>query len=244
MVKCNLGFLVLWSFLRIGFFNMRTILSLFGKSPFKPMAHHMDKVKSCVDQIEPLFEALIEKDYSKVSDVSELIQRLEHDADKIKDGIRSHLANSIFLPVDKRDFMRLLSAQDDIADSIEDLGFLLRVKDLKTPTELKAPLEELVKHVVKTAHMACDLIYELDTLVESSFGGLEAEKVEKAADSLGTEEWEADKKQFALAKVLFSMDDKLNAADLLLWNETIKKLGVIADKSETIGKILRSFLAN
>ena len=104
-------------------------------------------------------------------------------------------------------------------------------------------MKELIQHVVKTAYLACDLIYELDTLVESSFGGLEAEKVEKAADGLGVEEWEADKKQFALAKVLFSLGDKLNAADLLLWNEMIKKLGNIADKSETIGKILRSFLA-
>ena len=222
---------------------MRSILSLFGKSPFKPLTHHMDKVKACVDQIEPLFHALYEKDYSQVAAVSELIQRMEHDADKIKDDIRSHLTASIFLPVDKREFMRLLSAQDDIADSVEDLAFLVRVKDLETPGSFKKSLKELVAHVVKTAHLGCDLIYELDTLLESSFGGMEAARVEKAANVVANEEWEADKKQFMVAKNLFSLGDELNSAELVLWNEVIKNLGAVADKAETIGKILRIFLA-
>ena len=222
---------------------MRSILSLFGKSPFKPLTHHMDKVKACVDQIEPLFQALYERDYSKVTAVSELIQRMEHDADKIKDDIRSHLTASIFLPVDKREFMRLLSAQDDIADSVEDLAFLVRVKNLETPEGFKEPLKELATHVVKTAQLGCDFIYELDTLLESSFGGMEADRVEKAANAVATEEWEADKKQFIVAQKLFSLGDELNSAELVLWNEVIKNLGAVADKAETIGKILRIFLA-
>jgi uncharacterized protein Yka (UPF0111/DUF47 family) len=55
--------------------------------------------------------------------------------------------------------------------------------------------------------------------------------------------WEADKKQFLIAKKLFSMDDKLNAAELFLLNELIKKLGGVADQSEKIGKTLRMFLS-
>ena len=222
---------------------MRSILSLFGKSPFKPLTLHIDKVKACVEQIEPLFQALDEKNYPKVAAVSELIQRMEHDADKIKDDIRSHLTTSIFLPVDKREFLRLLSAQDDIADSVEDLAFLVRVKNLETPGGFKEPLKELAAHVVKTAQLGCNLIYELDTLLESSFGGMEADRVEKATNIVATHEWEADKKQFIVAQKLFSLDDKLNPAELVLWNEIIKNLGAIADKADTIGKILRVFLA-
>jgi len=216
---------------------------MFTKSPFKPLASHMDKVRACVDQVKPLFDALDKKDYDSVQKISELIVKLEHEADMIKDDIRNHMRQTMFLPVDKRDFMHLLSAQDDIADAVEDLAVLLRIKNLDPPAEIKSSLKELVAHIVQTAYMGCDLISELDVLLEASFGGAEAEKVEKATQELGTAEWEADRKQFDLAKKLFALGNNLAAADLLLWNEVIKKLGAVADKTEQIGKTLRMFLS-
>ncbi|MFQ5716361.1 MAG: TIGR00153 family protein [Nitrospinales bacterium] len=222
---------------------MRSILSLFSKSPFKPLAHHIGRVRACIDQVKPLFAALNEKDYGKIRDISHLIMKVEHDADVIKTNIRNNLLQSLFMAVDKRDFLRLLSAQDDMADAVEDLAVLLRIKNLETPGIIQEPLDDLVAHVVNTAYLACDLINELDNLLEASFGGKEAEKVENEVERLGAEEWEADKKQFMLAQKLFSVDDELKAADLMLWNEVIKKLGAVADKAETIGKILRLFLA-
>ena len=222
---------------------MRSILSMFSKSPFKPLASHMDKVRTCVDQIHPLFKALGKGNYDEVGKISELIVRLEHEADMIKDDIRTHMRQTVFLPVDKKDFMHLLSAQDDIADAVEDLAVLLRIKNLDTPEEIKSSLHELVNHVVDTAHMGCDLISELEALLEASFGGAEAEKVEKATQQLGTAEWEADRKQFKLAQRLFKLGNDLGPADLLLWNEVIKKLGAVADKTEQIGKTLRVFLS-
>ena len=222
---------------------MRSILSMFSKSPFKPLGSHMDKVRACVDQIEPLFKALDMKDYDEVGAVSELIVKLEHEADIIKDDIRTHMRQTVFLPVDKKDFMHLLSAQDDIADAVEDLAVLLRIKNLDTPETIKAPLSELVEHVIMTAYSGCDLILELEALLESSFGGAEADKVDKATQVLGTLEWEADRKQFKLAQKLFSLGSQIDAADLLLWNEVIKKLGAVADKTEQIGKTLRIFLS-
>ena len=221
---------------------MRTILSVFAKSPFKPLVSHIDKVNECVDQIIPLFQALHSRDYNKVEEISEHISKVEHKADKIKDDIRQHLPQSIFLPVDKRDFMHLLSAQDDIADAVEDLAVLMRIKNINLPKGLGEPLEELVKHVVDAANVACSMIRELEDLLEASFGGAEAEKIEKMAVELGAAEWEADKKQFLLAKKLFSLVD-LGAADLFLLNELIKKLGGVADQSEKIGKTLRVFLS-
>lgn len=203
----------------------------------------MDKVRACVDQIDPLFKALGRGDYDEVAKISELIVKLEHEADMIKDDIRTHMKQTMFLPVDKKDFMHLLSAQDDMADAVEDLAVLLRIKNLGTPETIQPSLHELVEHVIKTASAGCDLIPELEALLESSFGGAEAEKVEKATQVLGALEWEADRKQFQLAQKLFSLGSQIEAADLLLWNEVIKKLGAVADKTEQIGKTLRIFLS-
>ena len=223
---------------------MRSILSMFSKSPFRPLVSNIEKVRACVDQLNPLFAALEGHDYQAVMDISEVIIKFEHEADSIKDQIRQSLPQSVFLPVDKRDFTHLLSAQDDIADSVEDLAVLLRIKNLDTPEKIKEPLNNLVDHVITTANMACDLICELDSLLEASFGGAEAEKVEKGAAELGTAEWEADRKQFLLAQQLFSLGDQIKPADLLLWTEVLKNLGAVADKSEKIGKILRLFISN
>jgi len=222
---------------------MRSIFSMFAKSPFKPLANHIDKVRDCVNQIKPLFAAQLAEDYDQVQDISEKIVQTEYEADKIKNDIRDHLPQSMFLAVDKRDFAHLLSAQDDIADAIEDLAVILRIRHLANPDALQEPLNDLVDHIVMSAHSACDLIHELENLLEASFGGVEAEKVEKAGHQLATYEWEADKKQFILAQKLFSLGDGISAADLLLWNEVNKKLGAVADKSELIGKTLRIFLA-
>jgi hypothetical protein len=101
---------------------------------------------------------------------------------------------------------------------------------------------ELVDFVVTLANNACSMIRELEDLLEASFGGAEAEKIEKMASDLGKAEYEADKKQFLLAQKLFSIND-LSAADLFLLNELIKKLGGVADQSEKIGKTLRVFLS-
>jgi uncharacterized protein len=221
---------------------MRTILSMFAKSPFKPLVSHIDKVNECVNQIKPLFDAFLSSDYEKVESIAKEISKVEHKADKIKDDIRQHLPQSIFLPVDKRDFMHLLSAQDDIADAVEDLAVLMRIKNINIPDALSQPLIELVDYVVTLANDACGMIRELEDLLEASFGGAEAEKVEKMASDLGIAEYEADKMQFLLAKRLFSLND-LSAADLFLLNELIKKLGGVADQSEKIGKTLRVFIS-
>ena len=221
---------------------MRTILSMFAKSPFKPLVSHIEKVNECVNQIKPLFDAFLASDYEKVESIAKQISKVEYKADKIKDDIRQHLPQSIFLPVDKRDFMHLLSAQDDIADAVEDLAVLMRIKNINIPDALSQPLMELVDYVVALANDACGMIRELEDLLEASFGGAEAEKVEKMASDLGVAEYEADKMQFLLAQKLFSLSD-LSAADLFLLNELIKKLGGVADQSEKIGKTLRVFIS-
>ena len=215
---------------------------MFAKSPFKPLVSHIDKVNECVNQIKPLFDAFLSSDYEKVESIAKQISKVEYKADKIKDDIRQHLPQSIFLPVDKRDFMHLLSAQDDIADAVEDLAVLMRIKNINIPNALSQPLMELVDYVVTLANDACGMIRELDDLLEASFGGAEAEKVEKMASDLGVAEYEADKMQFLLAQKLFSLSD-ISAADLFLLNELIKKLGGVADQSEKIGKTLRVFIS-
>ena len=221
---------------------MRSIAGLFGRSPFKLLEQHMEKVKECMKEIPPIFDALYAGDYEKVRSVSQTILKLEHEADNIKDSIRSQMPASLFMPVDRRDFLSLLSAQDDISDAAEDISIVLRFKEIEIPTTLKPLLMELVNSVMAIGDTAYKLIQELDNLVEVSFGGPEADTVLGAIDGLGTMEWEADKLQFKITKEIFALEEELSKGEFFILLEIVRKLGSLADKSEKVGKLLRMFI--
>ncbi len=222
---------------------MRSIAALFGRSPFKLLEKHMEVVKEGLNEIKPLFDALYEEDYGRVKEVSEKILKLEHNADKMKNDIRSEITGNIFMPVDRRDFLNLLSAQDDIADAVEDLSIVLRLRDIKLPVQMKPAMNELVNNVAGIGDMAYKIVQELDNLMEVSFRGPEADSVDNMVTELATAEWNADKLQFKITKMVFLAEEELSKGEFFILLEIVRKLGAIADKSEKVGKILRMFLA-
>jgi len=221
---------------------MRSIAGLFGRSPFKLLEKHMEQVREAASEIPALFEALYAGDHDKVKEVSERIMKLEHKADELKNEIRREMPNNFFMPVDRKDFLSLLSAQDDIADAAEDLSIVLRFKALDFPEQLKAPFADLVEKVMTITGMVNSIVQELDNLMEVSFAGPEAEMVNGMINDLSTMEWEADKLQFKTAKLIFAIEDDLKKGEFFVFLEIVKKLGSIADKSEKVAKILRMFI--
>ncbi len=221
---------------------MRSISKLFTKSPFLPLQEHMTKVKECLDLVTPLFEALYQKDHDEQKALSKQIMRLEHDADELKNDIRDNLPKSLFLPVDRTDLLKLLSAQDDISDSVEDLAALVNMRKMECPSWMEASLREVVDHVLRVCYRSREIVNELDELVEASFGGPESGKVLKMIEEHGTMEWEADKRQYKLAQLLFSMEKELEPVAVFMWVEIFKKLGQLSNDAEKVGKQIRMFL--
>lgn len=78
---------------------MRTIMNLFGRSPFAGLKNHMEKVVQCVYLLLDFFKALEARDYSLLDELGAKICSLEHEADLIKNDIRNHLPKSLFLPI-------------------------------------------------------------------------------------------------------------------------------------------------
>ena len=220
-----------------------TILNLFGKSPFKPLQEHLEKVKECLEQIQPLFDSLYKQDSKEFKTITKKIMKLEHQADKIKDKIRDNLPKNLFLAVNRRDLMNLLSAQDSVSDAIEDLAVVLNLREMTVPEELKPLLDNLVKKVVQVGNLSVEVILELNNLLEASFSGPEAEKVIKMVGEVSTMEWEADKIQYKLAQTLFKMEKELDPVSIFMWMKIFQTLSEIADASEKVTKLLRLFLS-
>ncbi|MCI5220864.1 MAG: DUF47 family protein, partial [Candidatus Electrothrix sp. LOE2] len=88
------------------------LAGLLHKSPFKPIQEHMRTVFSCVSLLQPLFEALYAKDHEGIKKIAAQIDELETAADKQKSTFRLNMPKTLFLPVDRRNLLKLLHDQD------------------------------------------------------------------------------------------------------------------------------------
>ena len=211
---------------------MRAIVKLFSKSPFGPLQEHLKKVGDCVELVKPLFQALLDNDDESLRSTAKQISKLEHSADEIKNEIRDNLPRNIFMPVNRSDFLNLLSQQDSIADTVEDIAFLLTVRKTNCPESWRDSLLSYVHKCVNVFNETSEIYGSLDSLVQSGMTGSEASAVLKKINDIGLKEWEVDKTQFEMLSNMFSMEDEMKPADLFWWSKIFKELGDIGNYSE------------
>jgi uncharacterized protein len=217
--------------------------NLFAKNPFTPLREHMQKSLECVEGTKGLFEALYAGDKDGVRDHSRRISQLEHEADIVKHEIRSRLTTSIFLPVDRRDVLALLSSMDAVADNAEDIGVLLSMRWMDVPSWLKGPIDELRRRVYRVVERSADVINSFDALLEAGFQGPDADNVIAIVDEVSRLEHEADKAQDVCGKALFAHEDELKAAELFMWIKIVNKVGDIANAAERMVNLTRIMVA-
>ena len=204
----------------------------------------MMKCVEAAEKVPVILDALKKGDAAATKEVAKQIMMIEHEADTIKTEIRDHLPKTIFLPIDRRDLLRLLSAQDDIADRVEDLAVVLTIKEsLPLPGSMSEELDRVCGLVMECVKAAVKISNEMDELIEAGFGGAEAESVFELIKQVGELEWKADKRQYKLSQALVLAADELKPMDLILWSEVIKNLGRIANAAEGYSKELRNILA-
>ncbi|WP_068471406.1 TIGR00153 family protein [Candidatus Protochlamydia phocaeensis] len=221
---------------------MLTILSLFGRSPFAPLQSHMDSVARCVHRLPDLFEALEHKDYALIEQIANEISELEHNADLIKNDIRNHLPKSLFLPIDRENLLEILALQDSIADKVEDIAVIATLKPLELLPIFKEEFKLFLQKNIETFNGAKLIIKELHELVESSFGGIEAEKVRSMVDDVAYHEHEADLIQRQLLKSVFKAEEQMSYITFSQWQRLFESLAAVSNLSENLAFRVRMTL--
>ena len=225
---------------------MRTtnpIARLFGRSPFRPLQEHMQVVSECVAEVIPLFEALSDGDSEAIARSKERIFELEEQADDLKNGLRSSLPRSLFMPVDRRDLLDVLNAQDNIADTAQDVAGLLVMRVMDVPSFMRGSLLPYVRRNRDAVEKCVEVISELDELLETGFRGQEAKRVEDLIDELNRIEDETDDMGMELVGELFAREDDLKPLAVVYWVKLIDMIGDIADYAEDVGDCLRLLIA-
>ena len=221
----------------------RTIFDLFAKSPFGPLQDHMRKVMDCVALIPDLYRALEEEDEKTFERLVEEIKEAEHEADKIKNEIRGDLPKTVFTPVDRDDLLEALSLQDSISDYAEDVAVLLSMKTLPFPATMRNEFWKFLEQVMITVDQYAKINEELDELMEASFGGAEAGKVEEMINNLGHEEHKTDRLQHELVRKLLTLEEKIGTLNVIMWMKVLEATGNMANRAEKVGNRLRLFLS-
>lgn len=142
--------------------------------------------------------------------------------------------------MDRSHFLDILSIQDTIADQAEEIGLSLKLRPLDPAfiPELKL----LFQKAYDTFSSAHQIIGEITELLESSFGGIEAEKVKSMVEQTAHKEFETQKFQRSLTAKLFAQGDKLSAPDFYLWIKLIENTGNISVISERLANRIRMVL--
>jgi uncharacterized protein len=213
---------------------MLTIAKLFGKSPFSPLQNHMKKVGICIKKLTEIFQEIENKNFDKIESLVSELSKLEHEADLTKNDIRNHLPKSLFLPISRAQFLEVLSTQDSIADKAEEIGNLLMLCPRNSVRVFTKTFQDFFKKNLETFWDARQIIKEFDELLESSFGGLEAEKVKAMVDQTAYKEHQADVLKTAVRKEFFDLADTLTPSAFYLWANLIDEVGSISHISEKL----------
>lgn len=219
------------------------LFRMFGRSPVRPLQQHMERASACVAQLIPFFEAVIAQDHEQMKEVQEAIVTLENEADVLKRELRLQLPKGMFLPVDRRDLLEVITMQDYMANKTKDIAGLMLGRKMAVPKSLNKRLMKYVKRSVDASLQAQKVINEFDELLETGFRGQEVRLVTKMIKGLNKIENDTDVLQVEIRTMLFEIEKDLPPIDVMFLYQIIQWIGDVADLAQRVGSRLQLMLA-
>ena len=219
------------------------IYSLFGTSPIRPLQIHMAKVLECVSELAPMIEATLARDFSSMEQTQETIAAFESEADDLKHQLRLNLPRNLFLPVERRDLLELLTMQDKVANQVKDIAGLIRGRQMEIPAAMGELFLRFIHRTVDACVQAKTAVDELDELVETGFKGTEVNRVEEMINELDRIEKDTDNLQVEVRAQLFAMERALPPIDVMFLYRLIDWVGETSDLAQRVGSRLQVLLA-
>ena len=220
------------------------LANIFGASPVMPLEHHVNIAFKAVKHLGVFFEATIEGDWEKASELRDEINELEHEADDLKKEIRLHLPKSLFMPVPREDLLELVLVQDKMANLAKDISGIVIGRRMAIPESIVGQFTEFVQRNIDAARQARKSVRELDELFTTGFRGAEAELVESLVEELDRIETDTDEMQADLRGAVYEIEKDVDPVDVMFLYTIIEMTGEIADMAERVGRRLELLLSH
>lgn len=219
------------------------LTSLFAKSPITPIQEHMAAVEATTRLLAEFLTATLAGDWAEAKAVQKQISKSEKAADGLKKKIRINLPKNLFLPVPRSDLLDLISKQDRIANTAQDISGLMLGRRMEIPEPVREQTLEFLSNSIDTVSQAAKAISELDELLETGFRGREVTLVESLIKELDALESKNDKIQIKLRAALFKLEKDLPPVDTMFLYEVISLIGHLANGAQDVGARLQILLA-
>lgn len=223
---------------------MSSIMSMFAKSPLKPLQEHMQVSHQCAETLLPFLEATKNGDRLAAEKLHDKILYLEKEADTIKRDLRLNLPNGLFLSVRRNDVLTILTLQDHIANLAEDIAGMIMSRDMVFPESVQTDFLKLVARCIDASAQANVAIHELQNVCETGFKGRELDVLSNMIHELDTIEHETDDLQMVVRKDLYTIEKEIAPVDVMFLYKLIQMVGEIADTAERIGGQMQSLVAH
>jgi uncharacterized protein len=222
---------------------IRSVFDVVADSPFVPLEAHARKGVLAVEKLAEAMEAYCAGNQTILEERTVEIDRLEHEADKLKQKIRAGIPSSVRLPVNKKDLLSFLKQQDSIADYAQAAAYWMTLRSCKdVPDEIKEGFLELMGISLKTTKLYDELAGELYKLLATSFSKEEIKETMTIIPEVEKLEHDVDVLETALLKKIFEHEDAIGGAGVCHLIGLVEKIGGVADKSASSADRLRTMI--
>lgn len=202
----------------------------------------MDQVARCVAKMSEALDAFEAGRFEALAPLAQEVSRMEHEADQIRDDIRNHLLRRFFMPVDRTHVLRILSQQDSLADIAEDICVLLTMKSISIPDDLKESFGRFRSLSSDAVDLAGSIIDQLDELVETGFGGAEAERIRSLAHQVAYTEHQVDVVAHEFVRGIYARDTEFTVGEFHLWMRLTRTLSQLSNTAENLADSIEMVL--
>ena len=213
----------------------RGFSDIIKKSPFGPIKAHMEVSKNSTEEIINFLESAINSDWNKATESRKVISQLENEADILKAETRSMLTKSLFLAVPREDILDLIRLADDIPNTVKDISGLMIGRQMEIPAEIATSFMLFAKESASITNAAGEAVDHIDELVQFSFGGNAADKMQDLIAKLDLLENKNDQTEVTLRAELFAIEKDLPPVNVMFLYDIINKIGELSDRSQQVG---------
>ncbi len=174
---------------------------------------------------------------------SELVKKLESEADEIKSAIRTHMPWAILMPVDKSFFLMTLHDEDGILDKAEDSVIWLSLRNTEIPEELRGELLSYFEVIDQTLKVYSEVVRLLHDMTESGFAKKDMKSLDDLVLSIHMLENKCDVKNRILTRKLFLMEGKMDTLAIYHIMKAVYIIGLIANQAENAAERIRAMVA-
>jgi predicted phosphate transport protein (TIGR00153 family) len=220
-------------------------LSRLMASPFDGLQEHVEKIIECAGAFQQAMECHVSGEWKKVEELTHKVNKLESEADAIKQNIRGHLPKGTLLPVDKFELFRYLREQDQVLDTMKDaLNWLSFRSEPGIPKELEKNFHLLVEAVIDPIEELSRMVFEAKKHFKRFFYRFSEKQrgmIKDIIRNLQQQEHEADKVEEMIKQEVSKMEtDPITVFHIFRLAETI---GSIADHAENASDMMRAMIA-